>query len=293
MLDSFYFRGTTVVRKEPKNEQALCEAVRDFFEARYSETASDLEPVDTVVRNRRAVECRFKIGKTTFALEHTRIESFHEQIGIGKQFSSLLEPLASKLVGQLPGQFLLSANVGATKVPTAKYVKIRSALSEWILVKAEALDAAEEEDFWEISNCSITTKPPRVPFEVTLERDTRYGSQLITFQKIQGDISSLQRDRILKALNDKCPKLLEEQEKGNKSVLILESDDFALANRREITTAVVTELSTRNDAPDIVIWAKTSTNLWKAWFIKEDSAMHPHIKKAGPFDFANKIRNTI
>ena len=48
---------------------------------------------------------------------------------------------------------------------------------------------------------------------------------------------SLQRDRIRTALDRKCPKLLQASEGGRVSVLILESDDIALASRRTVASA--------------------------------------------------------
>jgi hypothetical protein len=44
-----------------------------------------------------AVELRFETATERFALEHTRIESFPEQINKGKQFAQLLGPLESDL----------------------------------------------------------------------------------------------------------------------------------------------------------------------------------------------------
>ena len=66
-------------------------------------------------------------------------------------------------------------------------------------------------------------------------------------------------------------------------MLVLESDDIALANRFEIAQATVAEFAVRSDVPDVAIWARTSTQPWKAWFIKEGTNVHPHVVAAGPF----------
>lgn len=271
------------MRKEPKNEEALCKTVVRLIAERRRETIIDAQPVDTIVRDREAVEFYFDTPSVKFAIEHTRIESFQEQIYMGKRFASLLEPLETELSGQLPGQFILIVDVGATAIPTVQHVKIRDALSEWILANAYTLDAEEEVDFWERSNCSLTAKLPSVPFNVTLHRDTRYGSRLFLKQCLQNDHILSQRECIRAALDRKCPKLMKEQQSGHMSVLILETDDIALANRRVIVQETVAELSSRADAPDIVVWARTSTHPWKAWFIKEGSLMYPDIEGPGPF----------
>lgn len=270
-----------VVSKEPKNEQALCKAVIHLIGERRGESITKTESVDTVIRTRPAVEWRFETPTVRFALEHTRIESFPNQIVKGKQFAQLLEPLETDLAGRLPGAFFLIADVGAATAPIAQHVQIRNALTTWIMAHADSLDA--EEDAGPSGNCDLTAGPPGVPFEVTLHRDASYGSELFIMQRLQSDVRTLRRDRIREALNRKCPKLLEEQVTGRMSVLILESDDIALANRRAIAEAVVAELSARSDVPDLVLWARTSTHPWKAWFIKDGSLMPPRIEKDGPF----------
>jgi hypothetical protein len=101
-------------------------------------------------------------------------------------------------------------------------------------------------------------------------------------QRLSGDRESLQRDLIRTALARKCSKLLEAHKGGRVSVLVLESDDTALANRRTITSAILTGLSTRKDAPAIVMWARTSTMPWKAWFLKDGDKTFPDVSMAGP-----------
>lgn len=270
-----------MVSKEPKNEQALCKAVIHLIGERRGEPITNAEPVDTVVRTRPAVEWRFGTPTVRFALEHTRIESFPNQITKGKQFVRLLGPLETDLAGRLPGTFDLIVDVGAATAPAAQHVQIRTAAAAWIMAHASTLDT--EEDAGPAGNCDLTARPADVPFDVTLLREARDGSELCIAQRSPDDLLHLRRDRIREALNRKCPKLLVEQATGRMSILILESDDIALANRRAIVEAAVAELSARKDAPNIVLWARTSTRPWKAWFIKDGSLVHPLIDRAGPF----------
>ena len=121
-----------------------------------------------------------------------------------------------------------------------------------------------------------------MPFEVALHRDADYDSQLFIIQNLSGDRKDLQRDRIRAALAHKCPKLLQASEEGRVSILVLESNDIALTNWRAIANATLAELSTRSDTPDIVIWARTSSNPWKAWFLKDGDKTHPNVSSAGP-----------
>ncbi len=121
-----------MVRKEPKNEQALCKAVMHLIGERRSETITKAERVDIFERTHPAVEWRFETPTARFALEHTRIESFPNQIGKGKKFAQLLEPLEIDLAGRLPRTFYLIAEVEAVTAPIAKHVQIRKALDVWI-----------------------------------------------------------------------------------------------------------------------------------------------------------------
>jgi hypothetical protein len=101
---------------------------------------------------------------------------------------------------------------------------------------------------------------------------------------LRGDLPDLRRQRIAEALARKCPKLLAARNDGCVSVLILESDDIALANRVVVAEATVMELKARDDIPDIVIWARTSTNPWKGSFIKDGSELYPNVKSARLFE---------
>ena len=247
---------------------------------RRSEHIISAQPVDTVVRDRPAVEWVFDTPTAQFAVEHTRIESFSNQIGEGKLFVQLLAPLETELAGKLPGAFFLIVDVGAAKALSTEHPEIRRLLAEWILAKSAGLEPEEQSD--PDGKCDITEKPIGVPFEVTLHRDADYDSRLFIIQNLAGDRDSLQRDRIRTALARKCPKLLQASKGGRVSILILESDDVALANRRAIANATVVELSARDDAPDIVIWVRTSTNPWKAWFLKDGDKTYPNVSTAGP-----------
>lgn len=270
-----------MVAKEPKNEQRVCRAVICLVADRRRERIISAQPVDTLVRNRPAVEWMFGTPTARFAVEHTRIESFPNQIAEGKQFAQLLEPLEAQLAGKLPGAFFLIVDVGTARAPSAQHAEVRRALSEWILARVTALDPEEQTGL--DGNCDITETPLGVPFEVTLHRDSDYDSRLFIMQNPPGDRKRLRRDRIREALTRKCPKLLQAQKEGCVSVLILESDDVALANRRAIAETTVAELSGRGDAPDMVIWARTSTHPWKAWFLKDGAELHPNVPAAGPF----------
>jgi hypothetical protein len=92
-----------MVAEEPKNEQGVCKAVMCLIADRRAERIIKAEPVDSVVRDRPAVEWVFDTPTARFVVENTRIESFQNQIATGKSLAQLLEPLETELVGKLPG----------------------------------------------------------------------------------------------------------------------------------------------------------------------------------------------
>lgn len=74
-----------------------------------------------MVRDRPTVEWVFATPTNKFAIEHTRIESFSNQIGEGELFSKFLGPLETELAGKLPGIFFLFVDIGAAKAPSTEY----------------------------------------------------------------------------------------------------------------------------------------------------------------------------
>lgn len=262
-------------RSEPNNEQELCGAVAALLAQRRDESVLKAEAVDAIVRDRPAVETIYHTKSTRFAVEHTRVESFPNHIGLGKRFAQLLGSLESQLAGKLPGVFFLIVGVGQARVRSADQPTVRASLTAWILEKAATLEPAER--VGPHGTCEVTATPDGVPFEVTLHRDCDYDSGLFIIQSLTGDRQQLRREAIARSLNNKCPKLKVARDDGCTSVLILESDDISLANRVVIAESAATELARRTDQPDIVVWARTSTRPWKGALIKDGERLYPDV----------------
>lgn len=90
--------------------------------------------------------------------------------------------------------------------------------------------------------------------------------------------------RIRSAPEDKCPKLQAAKGDDLTSVLVLESNDIALANSVDIAKAVVKELSERqDDIPDEVYLVETEIEPWVVWVLKEGPHLFPDVAEAGPY----------
>lgn len=234
--------------------------------------------MDTAIRNKQAVEAIYRTPSVRFALEHTRIESFPDQIALGKQFAQLLGPLEHELGPRLPGWFFLIVGVGEARVPRNRHDAVRDAVAAWIISNATSLDP--EERTGPRGHCEVTAVPDGVPFEVTLRRDSDYDAGLLIMQRLDGDRRDQRRAAIARSLGNKCPKLAAAHDEGCISVLVLESDDVTLANRVAVAEAVVAELASRTDTPDIVVWARTSTHPWKSALLKDGDAVYPDVDGA-------------
>lgn len=186
-----------MARKEPKNEQAICKSLMQLIGERRGESVTPTDQPDVNERNKAAVEWLFETATAKFAIEHTRIESFQNQIADGKQFALMLEPLERELDGRLPSFYFLTVGVGQAKAPVSRHAAIRAAITDWILTNCETLKEDE----------GIKGAPEGVPFEVALSRDVGHGSGLLIFQGLGNNVAELRRDRIREALNRKCPKL--------------------------------------------------------------------------------------
>jgi hypothetical protein len=206
---------------------------------------------------------------------HTRIQSFVDQIAEGKRFVELLGPLEAELQGRLPGAFFLIVEVGVARVRAADHPAVRVAIVDWIMQNAAGLDP--DETTGPAGHCDLSATPPGVPFQVTLHRDSDYESRLFIMQELSGQLLELRRAAIAVSLDRKCPKLKDARGAGCVSVLVLESNDISLANRAAVAEAVAAELSQRQDAPDVVIWTRTSTAPWKAALLKDGDAIYPAV----------------
>jgi hypothetical protein len=275
--------------KEPKNERQACAGALRVLEVRRNEQIGIVSEPDRNERQHEAVEIVAASARVRFVLEHTRIESFPEQILDGKQFTDLLSVLETSLPSHLPpGTFeVLIHPRAAGTVPRNQQTVVRDAIARWVLQTAPTLklgpddDSRDDDDPW-----SVTEAPPDVPFEVTLQRTPPEDKTLLYIARFSpADGDDARRQRIRTALDRKCPKLFQaKMAEDALSVLILESDDIALANRHVISEAVVAEIQQRPDTPDVILLVETDRGLgWLFWVIKEGERQYPELDNPGPY----------
>lgn len=280
--------------KEPKNEAALCAGAVAFLSKRRSERLVPVAQPDKVrVRatepQREAVELVAESASALFVFEHTRIESFPEQIADGKAFTDLMEPLETSLAALLPtGTYeLIIATGAASELRRPEFDAVRAAIARWAAERGRVLALGPDDDDAPDSPWIISETPRGVPFEVTLQRrppDDQVTIFVARFSPAERDHQ--RRARINTAVERKCPKLAEaKREFGATSVLILESNDIALANRHVISATVIEAIQSRPDVPDIILHVQTDRGLaWQLWVLKDDERIYPEVEDAGPHD---------
>ena len=246
---------------EPNNQELACQCVLDDLSERLSEPISVVRRPDEEERQREAVEilAQSESRSHQFAIEHTRIESFPEQIAGGAAFSKVLRPLETELSAELGGHYWLIVPAGASEcVPAKDTERVQDTLKQWVISTATTLEA---EDPSSKKTVSFTDELEGVPFPVTLRRfryPERYrGHRFGIVSIVPEALEELRAQRVKTALTRKCPKLARCRPDGYSTVLILESNDIQLANPGVIKDALAGAQSGREDMPDYMYLVET------------------------------------
>jgi len=265
-----------------KHEKAVCKTIANFIANRKNQVIRRIDYPDENERNTPAVDMLIECPGVEIVLEHTKIESYPEQIVDGCRIKKLLGPIKSEFEGQLPlpGHYELLIAIGAVK--GAKQSKlIRERLIKWIEEKAPLLkigssDVAPEH--------YISEKPAGVPFEVTLYRWPGRDGKFTWCLFAPEDLEDMRERRISKALEEKCPKLCKAKGSNRISILLLESDDISLANSFLISRALAKEIASRPDVPDEIYLAETEIKPWSVSVLKEGPTLFSYGNNLGPYE---------
>jgi hypothetical protein len=275
--------------KEPKNEEAICAAVGRFLSERLGEELAERDRPDQRDRQNEAVELVLQSSKRSYAMEHTRIESFAGQIKDGQKFLSLLQPVEQTFSGRfLPnGKFdLIMPSGAASGIAKRDFDKTRFAIAKWVFTKAPLLTPfadREDDEQW-----SITERPDGLDFDLTLQRWRSDGpSRLLSMRFMPPELEEQRKQRIATAIEKKAGKLAAAKSEFDpaESILVLESDDIALANHSVIGDAVRVVLADHTELPDHIYLVETDSGLvWQLWILKEGTQIFPQMTiTIGPF----------
>jgi hypothetical protein len=202
------------------------------------------------------------------AVEHTRINSFNNQVGIERLFVEFTRPIVTKLSGALPGpgywKLCLPSNIGR-RIRRKGFASAQKELIEWLPTAAEQLlaeRASGRGPMW-------SGNPPGLDFKVTLMHETNatgvdeHDGLLLIMSEGPLTIDERRQEELADALACKCPKLQSCKSAGATSVLALETNDWTTCHFL-LAPELWNALAARQDAPDEVYLVDTTAGAFWA-----------------------------
>jgi len=263
--------------RRPFNEGKALDAVLQVLEQRERLSRGDLRSPEAD-HHQAPIDLVCTVGDRLYALEHTGIEPFGNQIAMGQHNDSLFKPVINRLRDLLPPNavFELHVPVNAatrTKLKPAEVTKIQHALINWVSATAPGLEMARP-------GCYVTpireVTIPGVPFSVSLHRLVPLGAEFygLSVRAIVGpDLEGARHDRIAAMCAKKYGKLQHwKLSYRARTILVLEDADIQLTNHVVVAEALARAEASRSDLPDeiylVTSYLETS---WQAICLRRSS----------------------
>lgn len=270
------------------NEGWACDAVVRLLELRSGHGRSDLCYPEKD-GNGPPVELRLRLGHDEYALEHTLIEPFENEIWSGITFEQITTHVAES-IPSLPGlayyQLVVPYDV---RLPRSdERDGALQHLLDWIVKSAEAMHA-ENPGRGELRRSSyrwdarVREKLPhfRCAFELLRWPDAarmgRRPGSLYPVRACPDELEELRQRRLDRAFSKKCRKLQQCSADGARTVLVLESDDIALTNFHLVGEQIATVSAARRNAADDIFFVETAIDPWLVWLMKQDGDLWPRV----------------
>ena len=272
----------------PNNEGKVCDAVVRALEKWTRETRADVRrPEKDGVGP--PVDLRLKLGAEEYAIEHTRIESYENQIGTGVVANRIIRHIRENIPDPFPSpayyelQFPIDVFLPKGK---ARRDRALNDLVEWIRANERTLRDRNSDRIHPVrnphmANDSIRGAPVGFDFEFELlhwpiATLIRRGPGTLSFRFIPpDDLEGPRADTLRQAFFRKCPKLQACKMEGARTVLVLESGDSALVHFEFRGDLLPSLLAGCTNAPDEIFLAETRADLWWVWLIKRDDGHWP------------------
>ncbi len=272
----------------PNNEGMICDAVVRVLEKWTGETRADVRHPDKE-ENHPPVDMRLKLGAQEYAIEHTRIEPYQNQIRTNVVVDRIIHHIRMNIPHPFPGhayyelQFPIDVSFPRGKARRDRALKD---LVKWVLAKEQILRDRNSDRILPVrnpfmANDSIQGASAGFDCEFNLRHwpiaqfiRKRPGTLSFRFTP-PNDIEGLRIDRLQQAFSRKCPKLQECKAEGARTVLVLESSDPSLNNFEFRGNLLPSLLTAYTNAPDEIFLLETHADLWCAWLIKRDDDHWP------------------
>ena len=270
----------------PDNEGKVCDAVVKCLERQTGRSRRHIRCPDKEGGD-PPVELRLKLGAEGYAIEHTRMESFRNQVGTGIHLTALAESVQYALGEKLPGpalyemKFPLNPRLG---VKRAALQRSQDNLVNWVKEQANRLYRSINDGQARGAGCaSFTGQPKGFPFEVSLmcrllppNSEPRHGILgAVRPAPNDHDLQNFCADDVRRALSQKGSKLRRcKEEDGSRTILVLEVNDH-LTDHTIWGDALSAVLGEFPNAPDEVYCVITVSSLWLVFLLKRDVECWP------------------
>ena len=274
----------------PKNEGKVCEAVVRALEKWTRVTRADVRRPERDGVG-QPVDLRVTLGATDYAIEHTRIESFENQIGAYATARVIMRHVRE----HLPIPFLSAACYELqfpleVSLPEGKARRDRAlrALVDWVreselILRQRYAERTCPRCYPYTANDVICGTPPGFTcgFELLQWPNARLTSAppgTLSWRFIvPDDREQLLADRLRQAFARKCPKLRRCRAEGVRTVLVLESGDGGPSSFEFRNSLLPTMLTEHGDAPDEIFLVETAVkHHWRVRLLKRDGDHWPH-----------------
>ena len=272
----------------PNNESRVCDAVVRTLEKWTRETRSLIRHPDKEGTN-PPVDLRLKLGTQEYAIEHTRIESFENQISTFAITKTIIRYVRKHIPVPFPSLAYYSLQFPTNVLMPGGRSKRSQALGNlvaWFREKEQILRERNShcivpvQDLY-IANDRIRGKPPGFNCEFELlhwpiAQFIRREPGTFSFRYIlPKDEEGLRLRSLQQTLSKKCPKLQKCKAEGARTVLILESSDPGLSSFEFRSNLLPSLLAECANAPDEIFLVETSTDNWLVQLLKRDEAHWP------------------
>lgn len=257
----------------PRNEGKACDAVVRWLEERTGNTRADV-CVPEKCQTGPPVELRLFLGPQEFALEHTLIEPFSGFIKTGISLEEIVRPIKNAVAGKLPGpahyQLLLPTDPHMNKSDIQSFsgVVIDLVLEYAPTLYEKALESTYPGEW-------VVTVPTSIGLPYSLELSCRIipdhtnvkeAGVFGIVRRTPDDLGKKRKDRLRKALYEKCRKL--NNCNGARTVLVLEDNDIALTSPVDVCQKLRSIFAEEYYQIDEIILVDTTS--WTLWPIKCD-----------------------
>ncbi len=231
---------------------------------------------DEIKRNSPACDALAIMGTKNVAVEHTSIDSIPLQRRDDARFKKLLGPLEDELAGKLPvpGYYRLVIEMNA--IPTGiNWDNVRQRIWEWCQKVAPTLEIGGP---FTTPRHFIRETPRGAPFEVTLYRWPKRDGQFKVTRFAPEDLENQRTEVIYRALASRGTKVARYRNGEFRTILILESEDIALANDSDIGQAFVNAIKKCGSTPlpDEVYLVQTEVKPYDFYCLKFGDALFPN-----------------